>query len=693
MGSCDMKEAAPRIKLAPLNGAAPSKRGPGRPPKGSKPKRGPKAIDLAEIERELRQTGDAFLNELFPHGRPAGFEIDLRSAKWRFGPVRPSVGRFNLWCHVRKVTPKEAARQIQEWLGILGQNEPESTPPGAKEKAAAKYAPKVFDLTDAELQFRDAADKRGLKLPLKLESDGKLHRCGTDDDEHGGNGAYILHLDGVPAGGFQNWKDGEPWENWRANLGRTLTDAERKAYAERTERNRIAAEAEKVRRAKEAAKKAADIWSSAPAAPADHPYLAKKGIGAHGLRVHSDGRLIMPLQDEAGALHNLQFIAPDGEKRPVPGGRIKGCFHVLGKIEPEGEILIGEGFATMASCHEATGKPAVIALNCGNLHPVAEALRKMYPNARFIFCADHDAWTKGNPGERKASETIAAFGGLLAVPRFAGLRTIGQTDFNDLAQAEGPEAVRRCIEAATENNAVGTAGEQSAPAPSLPLGFRYTKNGSIEYLRGQNQTTGEDEYGWLCSPLEILAETRDGDEKSWGLLIRVKTPDGLWHTQAIPRSMFSAQSEDFISLLSDLGLKFVPIGGIKTQLKTLLALSSPKARVRSVPHVGWYGTRGFVLPDAVFGGEQEDRVLFQPPQPVAHAYRTGGTLDGWKKEVAALALGNSRLTFSTSCAFAGPLLQLLGMEGGGFRFWRGKSSIGKTVGLEKCRPVHGVAVA
>ena len=258
VGSCDMKEAAPRIKLAPLNGAAPSKRGPGRPPKGSNPKRGPKALDPGEIDRELRQTGDAFLNELFPHGWPAGFEINLRSAKWRFGPVRRSVGRFNLWCHVRKVTPKEAARQIQEWLRIPGQSEPELTPPAAKEKAAAKYAPKVFDLTDAELQFRDAADKRGLKLPLKLESDGKLHRCGTDDDEHGSNGAYILHLDGVPAGGFQNWKDGEPWENWRADSGRTLTDAERKAYAERTERNRVAAEAEKARRWKEAAKKAAE---------------------------------------------------------------------------------------------------------------------------------------------------------------------------------------------------------------------------------------------------------------------------------------------------------------------------------------------------------------------------------------------------------------------------------------------------
>ncbi len=391
---------------------------------------------------------------------------------------------------------KKRAGKVVYLIGTSRAQPPQlgnSTPPATEKKASPKYAPKAIDLADAELKFRDAAEKRGLKLPLKLESDGKIHRCGTDDDKHGDAGAYNLHLDGVPAGGFQNWKDGEPWENWRADIGRTLTEAERKAYAERSEKTRVAAEAEKVRRWKEAAKAAASIWNSAQAAPADHPYLKAKGIGAHGLRVHSDGRLIMPLRDEAGALHNLQFIAPDGEKRPVPGGRIKGCFHVLGKIETHGENLIGEGFSTMASCCDATSKPAVIGLNCGNLPAVAAALRKTYPHAKFIFCADHDAWTKGNPGERKASETVAEFGGRLAVPQFAGLRTIGQTDFNDLAQAEGLEAVRRCIDAAKspQHPDDGQLHENEGFAPEyseewLALGFAEKHHHHLQYVSEQD---------------------------------------------------------------------------------------------------------------------------------------------------------------------------------------------------------------
>ena len=53
-------------------------------------------------------------------------------------------------------------------------------------------------------QFRTAAEARGLLLPDHLEADGKLHRCPLWDGAKGKkDGAYLLHLDGVPAGGFQ----------------------------------------------------------------------------------------------------------------------------------------------------------------------------------------------------------------------------------------------------------------------------------------------------------------------------------------------------------------------------------------------------------------------------------------------------------------------------------------------------------
>jgi putative DNA primase/helicase len=152
------------------------------------------------------------------------------------------------------------------------------------------------------------------------------------------------------------------------------------------------------------------------------------------LRQLSDGCLIVPLCDENGALRSLQSIDANGEKRYLPGGRKRGCFHLIGKIDPHGQILIAEGYATAASLHEATGLTVAVACDCANLQPVGEALRKKYPAAMLIFCADDDAWTAGNPGAAKAKDAAQAVGGKIALPKFAGPRMEGQTDFNDLAR-------------------------------------------------------------------------------------------------------------------------------------------------------------------------------------------------------------------------------------------------------------------
>ncbi|MCZ7655394.1 MAG: toprim domain-containing protein [Rhodocyclaceae bacterium] len=110
---------------------------------------------------------------------------------------------------------------------------------------------------------------------------------------------------------------------------------------------------------------------------------------------------------------------------------------------------MAEGYATGASLHEATGHAVAVAFDCGNLKPVAEALRAKYPEARLIVCADNDQFTEGNPGVTKGREAVEAAGAGLAVPEFADLA--GEpTDFNDLAQREGGAKVREAIHAALE---------------------------------------------------------------------------------------------------------------------------------------------------------------------------------------------------------------------------------------------------
>jgi len=306
------------------------------------------------------------------------------------------------------------------------------------------------DLAGAESAFREAMRARGLEPPRDLIADGKLHRCGTTEKPTGKDGAYVLHLDGLPAGGFENHSDGGGWQNWCSRPEGQLSPSELAGHRARVDTARIEREAAVAAGHAKARDEAARIWDRATPARS-HPYLAKKGVKAHGLSLlEATNALIVPLRDAGGVLHSVQFIPPDGkDKRFLPDGRKKGCLYVIGDLGSAARICVAEGFATGASIFEATGHATVIAFDCGNLRAVAEAIHGRYSHANMIICADDDIERKdGNIGLRKATETARAVGGFLAVPDFGEDRPARAKDFNDLHQARGLEAVRRCIDAA-----------------------------------------------------------------------------------------------------------------------------------------------------------------------------------------------------------------------------------------------------
>lgn len=83
-----------------------------------------------------------------------------------------------------------------------------------------------------------------------------------------------------------------------------------------------------------------------------------------------------------------------------------------------------------------------------------------------------------------------------------------------------------------------------------------------------------------------------------------------------------------------------------------------------------------------------ERVIFQSAVPLDNPYRCAGSLKAWQDEVAANALGNSRLMLALSVGFTGPLLQPLSVDGGGYHY-RGGSSIGKTTALVSAGSIWG----
>lgn len=172
-----------------------------------------------------------------------------------------------------------------------------------------------------------------------------------------------------------------------------------------------------------------------------------KGIQPHGARLHN-GALLIPMRD-GGEPHSLQVIGPDGNKRFLTGGRVTGCYFSIGSMPDAAAWCITEGFATGATIHQATGHPVAVAFNAGNLKAVAQAMRERFPALPMIVCADDDAGTEGNLGLTKATDAARAVGGLLAIPDFGCGRQNEASDFNDLAQMSGLEAVQAQIARAT----------------------------------------------------------------------------------------------------------------------------------------------------------------------------------------------------------------------------------------------------
>lgn len=250
-----------------------------------------------------------------------------------------------------------------------------------------------------------------------IDADGLLHRYRVDGDKPGSlNGWYALHLEDKPFGAFGSWKTGQSCP-WCAAKPETMTPAERQAMADRRKAIRAAREAEAARVQAEAATRAARLWDRAKPASDAHPYLQRKQVKAFGVR-DLRGQLVVPMRDSHGQLTSLQFIAADGRKTFLPGGRKRGCYHAIGKVR--GLLCICEGYATGATVFQATGYATAVAFDAGNLKPVAMAIRSKFPELAMVVCADNDAGTPGNPGLTAAREAAAAVGAAVAVPHFPG---------------------------------------------------------------------------------------------------------------------------------------------------------------------------------------------------------------------------------------------------------------------------------
>ena len=230
----------------------------------------------------------------------------------------------------------------------------------------------------------------GLELePSRVKIDGKPHNCKMIDNAPGKKaGSYTVYANtGIAI--FKSWRDGIIHKyrpggySAKADIQKIMQEARQKQFDEWFQVSR------------ESYKK----FCAIDARKQQSEYLQQKhinnDIATYDVKVDEAGNLVIPFYNRRGYISTLQTILADGSKYFEKSGQISECFHQIGFRAVEsncysGEIYIGEGFATMASVHMALDKPCIVAANCGNLLPVLDNVAKLYPNARYIICADND---------------------------------------------------------------------------------------------------------------------------------------------------------------------------------------------------------------------------------------------------------------------------------------------------------------
>lgn len=303
------------------------------------------------------------------------------------------------------------------------------------------------ELVDPIPAFQTFCKAHGLVVDSIID-DEEIHRVATVSSKRGAlDGWYVLYTSGkFPVGVCGDWKTPEVSYQWAAETGRTLTFQERADHSKWVDEVKAKQKAAREAAQEKAAERAEEEVGVYADASAEHPYLVRKRVQPHGIKVDRAGRLVVPVYSADGEIISHQTIDLDGVKRFLKGGKVDGGFFEIRGTRQV--VFVGEGFATCASVHEATGATVLVAFDCGNLPKVAKIAKELYLGAKIVMAADNDQYTDGNPGMKAANISASAVNGMVVSPVFSESEVSAgkPTDFNDLHVLRGLDAVREQIE-------------------------------------------------------------------------------------------------------------------------------------------------------------------------------------------------------------------------------------------------------
>lgn len=339
-------------------------------------------------------------------------------------------------------TPEERARMdeiIREykaaggWLGLQLASCDSQAAEDARNKEESTY----------NIPLADAMIEAGFTPPDNPKLGGITRFRSNGNPKRNLDAWLWLAPDGSHAA-FGDYHNGDGKITWSDRVASSLTAEEIDRRREEWAAARAADEKERAEKRAVAAERAVTAVEKMMPAKPDNPYLSRKGVKPHGALQDSAGNLVIPILNADGEQVNYQtiYVTEDeyhqpGDKRPIKGGKLSGCFM---PVEDRGNkiLILCEGWATGATLAEANPDASVIAaINTGNLPKVAALMSGRYE--KIIIAGDDDRYTTGNPGREAAEKAARACGGVAVFPVWGDIAE--GTDFNDLVAAGGSACI------------------------------------------------------------------------------------------------------------------------------------------------------------------------------------------------------------------------------------------------------------
>lgn len=192
---------------------------------------------------------------------------------------------------------------------------------------------------------------------------------------------------------------------------------------------------------------------------------------------------------------------------------------------------------------------------------------------------------------------------------------------------------------------------------------------------------------FICSPIEVIAKTRDTSSGTWGRLLQWRDDDNVPHTWSMPLSLLQGDAREYRKELASQGLNITTNSKQRSYLDTYIQNYPIHKRALCVDRLGWHEAQ-YILPDGAIGGDGKQLIVYQSAHAINSTIAQQGTLEQWRDELCKPLAEQSRFVFSIACAFAGQLLALLDDDGGGFHLL-GSSSMGKSLSLKLAASVWG----